>query len=111
MTLSDWMVPNLSVSAELELENSKRVLRNHAESHPERVADLACSVVHHSYMQQSILRNATKRIAELEMTILFSKPQSPEGVVFVAGAPKSWWMVWVLRLLGLRLVPSGCTKT
>lgn len=111
MTFSDWMVPNLSVSAELELENSKRVLRNHAESHPERVADLACSVVQHSYMQQSILRNATKRIAELEMTILFSAPQSPEGTLFVTSAPKSLWVRWVLRLFGLRPFGSPCTRT
>ena len=111
MTLSDWMVPSLSVSAELELENSKRVLRNHAQSHPERVADLACSVMQHSYMQQSILRNATKRIAELEMTILFSESQSPEGTVFVTSEPKSLWELWVLRLLGVQPAAVRCTKT
>jgi hypothetical protein len=111
MTFSEWMVPELSVSASLELENSKRVLKKHADDHPEKVADLACAVMQQNYLQQSILRKATKRIAELEMTTLLSERQIPEDMLFVAGQPQSWCARQVLRFFDLRPIRSGCTKT
>lgn len=77
MTFSDWMVPELSISAAVELENSKRIIRTHAQQQPEKVVDLACSAMEQAFLYQSIMRKATQRIAELEMTMLLSPPAAP----------------------------------
>lgn len=64
------MVPELSESAALHLEHRKRVLRNEVKTTPDAVAELACSLLHHMTMMESIMRKATKRIAELELQAL-----------------------------------------
>ena len=77
MTFSDWMVPELRVSAAVELENSKRIIRSHAAHNPDKIIELACSAMEQTFMYQSITRKATKRIAELELTMLLSPPATP----------------------------------
>ena len=76
MSWGDWMVPELSIAAAVQLEHGKRVLREHARSHPNRVAELACSTLEQTFLQQSIMRKATARIAELEMIMLLT-PDDP----------------------------------
>ena len=75
------MVPELSDSAALHLEHRKRVLRNEVKTAPDAVAEVACSLLQHTTMMESIMRKATKRIAELELQALLGLPS--------AGAPSS----------------------
>lgn len=104
MSLADWMIPELSVGAALELENSKRVLRKHAESSPDQVAAIACSVMEQWALQQSILRNATRHIAELEMTQFLAETSLPPGHYYVSPTPVSWLPRLLLRWCGLAQV-------
>lgn len=75
------MVPELSDSAALHLEHRKRVLRNEVRTAPDAVAEIACSLLQHTTMMESIMRKATKRIAELELQALLGHPS--------AGAPSN----------------------
>ncbi len=70
MSLSEWMVPELSDSAALHLEHRKRVLRSEVKHSPESVADVACSLLQYTTMMEAIMRKATARIAELELILL-----------------------------------------
>ena len=70
MSLSEWMVPEISDSAALHLEHRKRVLRSEVKHSPESVADVACSLLQYTTMMEAIMRKATARIAELELKIL-----------------------------------------
>lgn len=44
MSFGDWMVPELSVNAELQLEYSKRLIRANVRQKPEEIAELTCSL-------------------------------------------------------------------
>jgi hypothetical protein len=66
MAWGRWMVPDLSLAAELALEAQKRTIERHGESSPEALTRLCCQLLKHNAMQQSIIRNATKHIIELE---------------------------------------------
>lgn len=103
MTFAEWMVPQLSVSAALELENSKRTIRSHAKSHPDQIIDLACSAMEQAFLHQAIVRQATKHIAELEMTLLLASPAASEPA---PPGPAPWHLRLLLRLYGYR-VESG----
>lgn len=109
MALCEWMVPELSVSAAVELEHHKRVLRAHAQSEPERISQLACSVMEQAALQQSIIRKATAHIAELELIMLLSSPQEPAAdprLAHVWRKDLPWYLKALLRLHGFRFVPS-----
>jgi len=105
MSLAEWMIPELSVSAALELENNKRILRNHIHADPAKVAAIACSVMEQCALQQAIVRNATKRIGELEMVLFLSEASTPNVPYYVAPEPQPWWKRQVLRWLGF---PQAC---
>ena len=75
MSLSEWMIPEISDSAAFHLEQRKRVLKSEVKTAPDAVADLACSLLHHLTVMESIMRKATKRIAELELEALLG-PQA-----------------------------------
>lgn len=102
MALAEWMIPELSVSAAVELENSKRVLRNHARSNPDQVAAIACSVMEQAVLQQAIVRNATKHIAELEMVLFLSETSTPRSPYYVTTERLPWWKALSLRCLGFQ---------
>ncbi len=115
MALAEWLVPELSLAASLEMEKGKRALRNHALEEPERIAELACSMLEQHFMQQSIIRKAIGYVSELEMTILLAEPESttapaqaaqryPVRHASRAGVP--WPVRLVLKLWGYRLDPS-----
>lgn len=74
MSLSEWMIPDLSDSAAFSLEQRKRVLRNEVKTAPDAVAELACSLLQHVTMMECIMRKATARIAELELVLLLGHP-------------------------------------
>ena len=115
MSWGEWMVPELSIAAAVQLEHGKRVLRENATKHPDQVANIACSTLEQTFLQQSIMRKATAHIAELELVMLLSEDRAKPDA---APAPASvrieadgsvrlpWLLRWVLRLYGLRLLPD-----
>jgi len=105
MSWGEWMVPELSIAAAVQLEHGKRVLRENATTHPERVADLACSTLEQTFLQQSIMRKAVAHIAELELLMLLSTDQPKQDLV-PAPAEVPWLLRQVLRLYGFRLTPE-----
>ncbi len=115
MSWGEWMVPELSIAAAVQLEHGKRVLRDNATSHPDQVANIACSTLEQTFLQQSIMRKATAHIAELELLMLLSEePAKPDAApaparvrVAADGSVKMPWLLrMVLRLYGLRLEPD-----
>ena len=111
MSWGDWMVPELSIAAAVQLEHGKRVLRENATKHPDQVANLACSTLEQTFLQQSIMRKATAHIAELELLMLLSedqtKPDAAHGPAVVqSDRPVPWLLRQVLRLYGFRLAPD-----
>lgn len=67
MSLSDWMVPQLSLSAELQVRHSVDTLQTKGADNIEQTVKLACSLVQQNAVQQAIIRQATAHIARLEM--------------------------------------------
>lgn len=100
MTLANWMIPDLSLTSELQLEAHKRVVRNNATERPEEVADLACTLMTHLTLQESILRKATHRIAELELQELLNTPQPPEVQHAYLVAGRIGWLMRIALALG-----------
>ena len=111
MSFGDWMVPELSVNAELQLEYSKRLIRANVRQKPEEIAELTCSLTQQLMLYQSIVRKATHRIAELELTtVLFDSqvadppaPDVPTAPYCCAPAGVPWPLRWVLRLYGYQV--------
>lgn len=74
MTLADWMVPQLSLSAELQVRHSIDTLQAKGADNIEETVKLACSLVQQNAVQQAIIRQATGYIAQLELQILLGHP-------------------------------------
>lgn len=74
MTLADWMVPQLSLSAELQVRHSIDTLQAQGANNIEETVKLACSLVQQNAVQQAIIRQATGYIAQLELQILLGHP-------------------------------------
>jgi len=72
MAWGDWMIPELSTSAELDLERKKRLLLSEVRNRPDEVAQAAVAILQHNAMLQSIVRKATMHIAELEIKSVLS---------------------------------------
>ena len=115
MSWGEWMVPELSIAAAVQLEHGKRVLRDNATKHPDQIANIACSTLEQTFLQQSIMRKATAHIAELELLMLLSEdhampdvaPAQPRVRVAADGSVKMPLLLrMVLRLYGLRLEPD-----
>lgn len=86
VTLSNWMIPELPLSGELQLESHKREVRACAETNPREVAELACVLMTQLRLQESITRKATHRIAELELReLLGSATEEPSEVYILPG--------------------------
>lgn len=74
MALADWMVPQLSLSAELQVRHSVDTLQTKGAENIEETVKLACSLVQQNAIQQAIIRQATGYIAQLELQILLGHP-------------------------------------
>jgi hypothetical protein len=74
MALADWMVPQLSLSAELQVRHSVDTLQTKGADNIEETVKLACSLVQQNAIQQAIIRQATGYIAQLELQILLGNP-------------------------------------
>lgn len=102
MSLSNWMIPELTLSSELQLETHKREVRAHAKVNPLEVAELACVLMTQLRLQESICRKATHRIAELEMEDLLSSPTQEPNHVYILPGKVNPLMRIVLALAGHR---------
>lgn len=78
MAWAQWMVPELSLSAQLEIEHGRRVLLEQVHTRPEDVAKVAGDILHQNAMLQSILRKAIKHIAELELAEVLAEPRTAQ---------------------------------
>lgn len=70
MPLANWMIPELTLSAEAQLEHQKRVLAAHGATNIESTIQLAISLLEQDARHRSIICKATAHIAELELFIL-----------------------------------------
>jgi hypothetical protein len=77
MAFSQWMVPQLSLSAEAQLQHSLQVLREHGATNIKDTVELACSLAQQNAIQQAIIRQATAHIAELELVQLLRSYEKP----------------------------------
>mgnify|MGYP006266437471 CR=1 FL=1 len=83
-----WMVPELSLSAEAQLEAAKRDLMREVKHRPDEVAALAGSLLQQNALLRSILSNATAQIAEHELKAALSEvPEAASAAVAALLAP------------------------
>lgn len=111
MTLSDWMIPELSLSSQVQLESNKRSVRNHVEANPVEVAELACTLMTQITLQESIMRKATRRIAELELQELLNTPTEELQEVYILPGKVSLFMRILLRIAGHRRCLASVTQS
>ena len=64
MGWADWMVVNLSLEDELQLERESRQVLTHHDA--EEVAKLCAQLIKQNHHQQQLLKQAVGRITELE---------------------------------------------
>ena len=96
MGWSDWMVVNLSLEDELQLEREARAILNH-DDHDE-IAKLCFSLVKQTHYQQILLNQAVGRITELEAESFaresnkeLFKASAVSGVDGRIDRRMSWW--------------------
>jgi len=65
MAWGSWMVVNLTIEEELQIEQLARTAINHPEH--DKVADLCAALVKQNAYQKKILQQAVRYIAELEI--------------------------------------------
>ena len=65
MAWGSWMVVNLTIEEELQIEALARTAINHPEH--DKVADLCASLVKQNAYQKKVLQQAVRYIAELEI--------------------------------------------
>lgn len=66
MAWAEWMVPNLSLEGEYQVERACRLLRSDGNKHVDRVVNLACDLVRHNAIQSVLLKQALGHIAQIE---------------------------------------------
>lgn len=64
MAWADWMVVNLSLEEQLQLEREARSVLSHDDH--DQVAKLCAQLIKQTYYQQTLLSQAVGRITELE---------------------------------------------
>lgn len=92
MGWGSWMVPELTVEADLQLRGREIEIAHAVSKNPEAVADLASSLLRQTVMYESIIRKATHRIAELEM----------REVLAERAAARPWWVRVLMPARGSR---------
>ena len=76
MDSMEWMVPQLSLSAEAQLLQNVHDVQKHGAKNPHATVELACSLLQQNAIQQALIRQATHRIAELERTQFLAERSS-----------------------------------
>lgn len=89
MESMDWLVPELTLSAEAQLTQNLHDVQKHGVDNPHATVQLACSLLQQNAIQQALIRQAVHRIAELEqLTGLNGVRES-----------RSWWRQLIVELL------------
>lgn len=103
MGWADWMVVNMSLEDELQLERQARAILHH-DDHAE-IAELCFSLIKQTHYQQILLSQAVGRITELETQDFIEElDEEPLETPAVSDADRcadrerSWWQ---------RLLPSN----
>ena len=93
MGWSQWMVPELSPEAEFQLQARARLeVREALSTRPQAVEDLTISLAVQNAMMDSVIRKATRRIAELEAREAVRGGDASEWVKTARElAPRPWW--------------------
>jgi hypothetical protein len=74
MALAEWLIPKPSLAAQAQYRHTCDILRNEGRDNVDRVIDLACSLAQQNMLQQTIIRQATQHIGELELIALLMEP-------------------------------------
>lgn len=106
MTWGEWMVPELSLSAAVELEHSKRTVIAHCANEPDKIADLCCSLLEQNAMLHGITRKAAKRISELELSEILNEADEAPVAMRGPNKPLPWALRLALRFHGYKLAPD-----
>jgi hypothetical protein len=79
MTLAEWLIPKPSLAAQAQYRHTCDILRSEGRDNVDRVIDLACSLAQQNMLQQTIIRQATQHIGELELIALLMEapPRRP----------------------------------
>lgn len=97
MGWGQWMVPELSSETEFRLRAHELEIKEAVHARPGALADLAIALSRHSAVQESIIRKATHRIAELEAREAVGQRDTATDWREVADdiqrelAPRPWW--------------------
>lgn len=77
MPLADWMIPDMSLSAQAQLQNDIKVLRAHGAQNINDTVELTCSLMQQNALHRTLLRQAVGRVAELEMIMFLAENRRP----------------------------------
>ena len=93
MSWGQWMVPELAPEAEFHLQARARLqVREALNSRPQDVEDLTISLAVQNAMMESVIRKATRRIAELEAREAVREGEGTDWMkVAKELAPRPWW--------------------
>jgi hypothetical protein len=73
MEWSKWLAPQTNLSDELQLEIQIRILRECKDL--QQISELTVMLLRQNHSYSEIIKNATRYIAELEMSKMFVHPQ------------------------------------
>ena len=93
MSWNQWMVPELTPEAEFHLQARARMeVREALNNRPQAVEDLTISLAVQNALMESIIRKATRRIAELEAREAVRQGETHDWhKVARELAPRPWW--------------------
>lgn len=84
MSWGQWLVPELSLAADLECRSKVLALQESGPNCPEAVLTVAVELTKAWYRQDSIIRKAIERVNELEMQLEFGKPAESSYAAWAA---------------------------
>jgi hypothetical protein len=73
VTLSEWLIPKPSLSAQAQLRHSVDTLRKHGPAEAHATTELACSLMHQLMLKDTLLRQAIHHISALELGELLTE--------------------------------------
>lgn len=91
MAWADWMVVDLTLEEQLQLEREARAILSHDDR--EEVAQLCSQLIKQTHYQQVLLNQAVGRITELETESFLSEASHIE-----VNRRMGWWQ----RILGIQ---------
>lgn len=74
---SEWMIPELSLSAEAQLQSTLTTLDTYGADNPLETIRLAKALAQQNVIQQAIIRQAIGRISELELVLVCLETTPP----------------------------------